>query len=112
MGATNDSDATSSIDVLIVGGGIAGVEALLGLREIAGPRVRLTLLAANQDFVYRPMAVAEPFSAGVARHVPLADIAADAGAELLIDTLVEVRDDTRQVRLGGGGSRGFDALLV
>ena len=31
MGATNDSDAMSSIDVLIVGGGIAGVEALLGL---------------------------------------------------------------------------------
>ena len=97
---------------MIAGGGIAGVEALLGLREVAGPRVRLTLLAADRDFVYRPMAVAEPFSAGVAHHVPLADIAADAGAELLIDTLVAVRDDTRQVRLGGGGSRGFDALLV
>ena len=48
----------------------------------------------------------------MAHHVPLADIVADAGAELLIDTLVEVRDDTRQVQLGGGGLRGFDALLV
>jgi len=112
MGATHDVDTRSSIDVLIVGGGIAGVEALLGLREVAGPRVQLTLLAADRDFVYRPMAVAEPFSAGRAHHVPLADIVADAGAELLIDTLVAVRDDTRQVQLGGGGSRGFDALLV
>ena len=112
MGATHDVDTRSSIDVLIVGGGIAGVEALLGLREVAGPRVQLTLLAADRDFVYRPMAVAEPFSAGHAHHVPLADIVADAGAELLIDTLVAVRDDTRQAQLGGGGLRGFDALLV
>jgi len=112
MGATHDVDTKSAMDVLIVGGGIAGVEALLGLREVAGARVRLTLLAAGPDFVYRPMAVAEPFSVGRAHHVPLADIVADAGAELLIDTLVAVRDDTRQVQLGGGGLRGFDALLV
>ena len=102
MGATHDVDTKHSIDVLIVGGGIAGVEALLGLREIAGPRVRLTLLAAGRDFVYRPMAVAEPFSAGVAHHVPLADIAADAGADLLIDTLVAVRGQQRELYTRAG----------
>ena len=102
----------SSIEVLIAGGGVAGVEALLGLREVAGTRVRLTLLAPDPEFVYRPMAVAEPFGAGLARHVPLADIVADAGADLVADALVAVDDGARQVRLRGGGSRGFDALLV
>ena len=102
----------SSLDVLIAGGGIAGVEALLGLREVAGASVKLTLLAPDPDFVYRPMAVAEPFGAGLARHVPLADIVADAGAELVTDALAAVDDGARQVRLRGGGSRAFEALLV
>ena len=102
----------SSIDVLIAGGGIAGVEALLGLREAASTSVRLTLLAPDPDFVYRPMAVAEPFSVGRARHVPLTDIAADAQAELVVDALQAVDDAARQVKLRSGGTRGFDALLV
>src|SRR3954466_10940793 len=100
------------MEVLIAGGGVAGMEALLGLREVAGTRGRLTLLSPDPDFVYRPMAVAEPFGVGMARHVPLAEIAADAGAELVSNALVAVDDGGREVRLPGGGSRGFDALLV
>ena len=42
----------------------------------------------------------------------MADIVADAGADLVADALVAVDDGARQVRLRGGGSRGFDALLV
>ena len=61
----------SSIEVLIAGGGVAGVEALLGLHEVAGTRVRLTLLAPDPDFVYRPMAVAEPFALGHTSPVSL-----------------------------------------
>ena len=30
------------MDVVIAGGGVAGIEALLGLRALAGDRVRLT----------------------------------------------------------------------
>jgi sulfide:quinone oxidoreductase len=100
------------VDVLIAGGGIAGLEALFGLREVAGARVRLTLVAPDPDFVYRPMAVAEPFSTGAARRVPLAEVAAEAGAELVADALVAVDDGAREVRLRGGASRRFDALLV
>lgn len=100
------------MDVLIAGGGIAGLEALLGLREVAGERVRLTLIAPDPDFVYRPMAVAEPFALGQARRVPLADVVADAGAELVVDGVVGVDDAAGQVQLAGGGTRAFDALLV
>src|SRR5215203_346602 len=100
------------MDVLIVGGGVAGLEALLGLRAMAGDRVRLTLAAAERDFSYRPLAVAEPFALGHAHRVPLARIAADAGAELVRDAVVGVDDAAGQVRLRDGGSRGYDALIV
>lgn len=100
------------MDVLIAGGGVAGLEALLGLREVAGERVRLTLVAPDDEFFYRPMAVAEPFALGRARGVPLADIAADAGAEVVKGAVVEVRDGERRVRLEGGGEYAYDALLV
>ena len=44
--------------VLIVGGGVAGLEAALALRHLAGERVATTLLAPAAEFVYRPMKVA------------------------------------------------------
>src|SRR3954452_2465485 len=100
------------MEVLIAGGGVAGLEALFGLQQVAGARVRLTLVAPDPDFVYRPMAVAEPFAVGMARRVPLIEVVADGGAELVGDAMVAVDDGGREVRLRGGGSRSFDALLV
>ncbi|CAN5577072.1 hypothetical protein BH20ACT19_BH20ACT19_02960 [soil metagenome] len=59
----------SAFRVLVAGGGVAGLEALLALRDLAGARVELALLSPETDFVYRPMAVAEPFARGhAARH--------------------------------------------
>ena len=48
------------LEVVIAGGGVAGLEALLALHGLAGPRVRVQLLAPESEFVYRPLAVAEP----------------------------------------------------
>ena len=50
--------------VLIAGGGVAALEAAFALRELAGDRVAMTMLAPARDFVYRPMSVGEPFSSG------------------------------------------------
>jgi sulfide:quinone oxidoreductase len=100
------------MDVVIVGGGVAGLEALLGLRAMAGDRVRLTLAAPEPDFSYRPLAVAEPFALGHAYRVPLSRFAEDAGAELVLDATVGVDDAAGRVRLRDGGERAYDALLV
>jgi sulfide:quinone oxidoreductase len=100
------------MNIVIAGGGVAGLEALLALRAMARDRVRLTLIAPDPDFSYRPLAVAEPFALGHAHRVPLARIAADAGAELVRDAVVGVDDAAGQVRLRDGGSRGYDALIV
>ena len=100
------------LNVLIAGGGVAGLEALLGLRAVAGDRVRLTLIAPDREFVYRPLAVAEPFAVGRAERVPLTRFADDTGAELVHEALAAVDDAARTVRLGDGGIRAYDALLV
>jgi len=100
------------MDVVIAGGGVAGLEALLALHFMAGERVSLRLIAPDPDFSYRPLAVAEPFGMGHAHHVPLKRFAEETGAELVIDAAVGGDDANRQVRLRDGGAQGFDALLL
>ena len=58
--------------VLIAGAGVAGLEAALALRR-PGRRGRLEveLVAPESEFVYRPLAVTEPFRVGEARRFPL-----------------------------------------
>jgi sulfide:quinone oxidoreductase len=100
------------MEVLIAGGGVAGLEALLALRDLAGDRVRLVLAAPDDQFTYRPLAVAEPFALGRAHQVPLSEFAGDADAELVVDPVTSVDTAAGQVRMGRGGTRSFDALLL
>ncbi len=100
------------MDIVIAGGGVAGLEALLGLHAVAGDRLSLTLVAPEPDFTYRPLAVAEPFALGLAHRVPLKRFTYDAGARLVADALVAVDDRAREIRLQSGDVLRFDALLV
>lgn len=98
--------------IVIVGGGIAGLEALLALRALAGERVDLTLLAGEPEFVYRPMIVAEPFSTEPAERHDLRGIADDVGARFVLGRLTEVAPDAREIRLAGGAALRYDAAII
>lgn len=98
--------------ILIAGGGVAGLEALLALRDLAGDRVELILLCPEPDFVYRPMATAEPFGRGRANRRRLAGIASDLGAELVRSALVAVGADSHTAITSTGRRLAYDALLV
>ena len=100
------------MDVVIAGGGVAGLEALLALHSIAGERVTLTLVAPDPEFMYRPLAVAEPFALGQAHRVPLTKFAQDANAELVLDAVVGVDDAGRRAKLRDGSGLTFEALLL
>jgi sulfide:quinone oxidoreductase len=102
----------TALDVVIAGGGVGGLEGLLALRSLADDRVKLTLVAPDADFSYRPMAVAEPFSLGRAHKVPLSRFAEEVGAELVIEAVASADDGAGEVRFSDGSARSFDALLV
>lgn len=50
---------------------MAALEATLALAALAGERIAITLVAPESDFVYRPLAVAEPFRVGEVERFPL-----------------------------------------
>ena len=98
--------------VLVAGGGVAGLEAIIALRDLAGDRVSITLVAPDEDFVYRPLAVREPFALGAPNRVPLSDVARDFHVELVRDALLSVSPSVQLVRLASGAELPYDRLLV
>ena len=108
----NTEPQTHPVHVLIAGGGVASLEAMMALRALAADRVRVTLLAPGADFRVRPMAVAEPFAIAHAPRIPLAEIAADFGAEIVTGALRQVVAAERHVVTGDGERIGYDVLVV
>ena len=81
---------TTPSQVLIAGGGVSALETLMALRDLAGERVAITLIAPETTFTYRPMKVAEPFNQGHAHEYGLTEIARDHGARFIHDSVAEV----------------------
>jgi sulfide:quinone oxidoreductase len=101
------------VDVLIVGGGVAALEATLALRALAPERVAIRLVAPESDFTYRPLAVAEPFRVGEVRRFPLRRLVEAAGAELRQGSVAAVDPDRRvAVAEGGQEELPYEVLLL
>jgi sulfide:quinone oxidoreductase len=98
--------------VLIAGGGVAGLEGALALRDLAGERVQIEMLAPEADFVYRPMIVREPFAYGRAQRYPLDRVAADIGVELHRQSFAWVDPAARIAHTNDGVEIPYDALLL
>jgi len=98
--------------VLIAGGGIAGLEALMAIRDLAGDRARITLVAPDPEFVYKPLIVEEPFSFQPAEEHALAPVAEEFDAELVQAALAAVDPAAHSVTLGDGSTLDYDRLVV
>lgn len=98
--------------VLVAGGGVAALEATLALRALAEDRVSVELIAPDADFVYRPLAVVEPFRLGEVRRYPLHRLIQSAGAELRTGRVTSVDPDRRLLSTDDGAERAYDALLI
>ncbi|MDQ6818518.1 MAG: FAD-dependent oxidoreductase [Actinomycetota bacterium] len=106
------SSTSEPFHVLIVGGGVAALEAALALRELGGERIATTLIAPNPEFMYRPMTVREPFGYAPAKRYPLRTIVRDIGVELLADRFKWLDPERRVVHTEAGDQPSYDALLL
>ena len=88
------------------------METALALRELAPEQTATTLIAPNDEFVYRPMSVREPFAYPTARRYPLAQIVRDAGGDLLADELDWVEHDKHTLHTKAGEVIEYDALVL
>ena len=78
--------------VVIAGAGVAGLETMLALDDLAAEFVEIQILDPADAFVYRPLLVAEPF--GLETHMTtldLAPIVEAAGGRHIRDALESVQ---------------------
>lgn len=100
------------LHVLVAGGGVAALEATLALRKLAEERVTVELVAPEDQFTYRPLAVAEPFRAGEVRRFPLEPLVEAAGGRLRQGVVVSVDPVRHIVSTGEGDTLSYDVLLL
>jgi NADH dehydrogenase FAD-containing subunit len=93
-------------DVVVVGGGAAGVDAATAVRESA-PEARVALVSPQCDLLYRPWLVYLPATAVPEGDlsIPLADIASRHGFQHVKDTVTTVDPEAGEVVLGSTGER-------
>ncbi len=103
---------TAPLRVLIAGGGIAGLEAALALREMAGDATDVTVVDPGRRFTVPGTATARAFGFGTAVDLRLADVVHRAGARLVPGRVAAVDPGRHVVVLDGGEVLTYDALVV
>ncbi|HEX3324825.1 MAG TPA: FAD-dependent oxidoreductase [Solirubrobacterales bacterium] len=107
-----DSQRGEKQRVLIAGGGIAGVEAALALRDLAGDRVEVGLRDPRREFAFRPFAVGEPYGAARIFRYDMQRLAERCGASFDADSIISV-DPKHQIAVTRDGDRiAYDYLIV
>ena len=100
------------VNVLVVGGGVAGLETALALRALGAGRVGVEILAPELHFFYRPLAVSEPFGGEPVRRWELADLARSAGADFTPGELAGLDAEGHTAHLRQGPPIGYDAVVL
>jgi sulfide:quinone oxidoreductase len=98
--------------VVIAGGGVAALEALLALQDLAGEYVDVTVLAPESDFTYRPLTILEAFRPGTQRTYDLRSLVEDAGGRVEPGRLVGVDADRRLALTSRAVRLQFDSLVL
>src|SRR5438270_11263250 len=97
-------------NVLVAGGGVGGLEAVLALRALAPGSVRVRMLSPDTHFAYRPLSVAEPFGRARPVRVDLAALAAERDVELVHGAVARIED--RWVVTTEDDAFDYDALIL
>ena len=98
--------------VIVAGAGVAGLETALALRAYAGELLSVDVVAPEQEFTYRPLAVVQPFLDEEVQRVPLDGLVRAAGADFRNGALVAVDAEHRIALLEAGSEASYDVLVL
>jgi sulfide:quinone oxidoreductase len=98
--------------LLVAGGGVAALEAVLALRELAPDAVEPVLLAPNAVLELAPETIAEAVGGPPAARYDMAAIADDLELELIPLALADVQASAHTVRTRKGRRLPYDGLLL
>jgi sulfide:quinone oxidoreductase len=108
---SSTSSSAQPFHVVIAGGGVGALEAGLALRELGGDRFRITMIAPEADFVYRPMTVGEPFAFRPAARYPVSELTAAIDAELVVERLTWLEPEARVAHTASRRIE-YDAIIL
>lgn len=106
------SPSSQVLRVVVVGGGIAALETVLALRDLAEDRVAITMIAPEPGFTLRPLNVARPFARGRADRLDLHEFMQEHDGRFRRTTMVSVDTDARTVRCSTGPDEPYDVLVM
>ena len=98
--------------VVIAGGGIAALELVLTLRELADAQLALTVIAPDDRFTLPPLTVTQPFAAGSPDLGSLREVMEAEGVAVHIAAVTDVDADRRMVRCADGEEIPYDVLVL
>lgn len=98
--------------VLIAGGGVAALEAVLALRDLAGEKLDVKLCSPRGEFVYRPFAVGEPYGAANILRYDLESLAEKVGVSFHLGGVFSVDPAARLATDRDGEEIPYDHLLI
>src|SRR4051812_1215515 len=98
--------------VVIGGGGVAALEALIALHHMARDHVQVTLVAPSDEFVVRALTVTELFGASGSRAYDVEQACADHDARFVRDAIHRVQPEHRDVVTRNGRVLAYDSLML
>jgi sulfide:quinone oxidoreductase len=98
--------------IVVVGAGVAALEFLLALAELAPDKASVDVLAPDVYFNYRPFAVAHAFNVGPPYHTKLDHVISHVGARQLHARVVSVDRLARIAFTATGEAIPYDMLVV
>ena len=98
--------------VLVAGAGVAAVECVLALRDLAGSRASIELMAPAAELVHRASSVTTPFGGAPAARIDLRRLATELGIKLRRDSLASVDTRSHHVLTRDDDRVAYDLLVV
>jgi sulfide:quinone oxidoreductase len=104
--------STRPLQVVIAGGGVGALEAMLALSELAGPLVQTTLVSPRTELTIPALRTIATFTHHDAPRPSLRELVSRTGAKLIPTVVRRVLGDEHEVVLGTERHLPYDALIL